>query len=147
MNELKKYDGKNVPSSEFNVKYYDSNNVDGTPYSLTQFAEALNYLKTANAIRAKEGVKELKISYYLMAVSAIQNQVSSITHYHANMYSGEFAENLYLTSKMPDSKEFQKKTELLTSIDLKRLVEVKFNQLKLKRNLHSYIGGLMKNQV
>lgn len=118
MNELKKYDGKNVPSGKFDVKYYDSKNVDGTPYSLTQFAEALNYLKTANAIRAKEGVKELKISYYLMAVSAIQNQVSSITHYHANMYSGEFAENLYLTSKMPDSKEFQKEDG---TIDIDRL--------------------------
>lgn len=118
MNELKKYDGKNVPSNEFDVKYYDSKNVDGTPYSLTQFAEALNYLKTANAIRAKEGAKELKISYYLMAVSAIQNQVSSITHYHANMYSGEFAENLYLTSKMPDSKEFQKEDG---TIDIDRL--------------------------
>ena len=121
MNELKKYDGKNVPSGELDVKYYDSKNVDGTPYSLTQFAEALNYLKTANAIREKEGAKELKISYYLMAVSAIQNQVSSITHYHANMYSGEFAENLYLTSRMPDSKEFQKADG---TIDIDRLESI-----------------------
>lgn len=117
LSRLKSYDGKEGTFADGStIKYYDSKNVDGTPYSLTQFAEALNYLKTANAIREKEGVKELKISYCLMATAALQNQVSSITHYHSQLYS--VGENLYMTSRMPDSKEFQKADG---TIDIDRL--------------------------
>lgn len=115
--ELRKWDGQTIPNvKNENVKYYDSENYENTPFSLSNFIESLNYLKTANAIRAKEGVKELKLSYYLSVVAAVQNNVSSLTQYHSHLHN--VGENLYLTSVMPDSTEFQKEDG---TIDIDRL--------------------------
>ena len=67
--ELEKYDG----IKEGSATIYDSKNYDKTMASLSDLKEALNYIKMCNQIRAYEGQAPLKVSYYLMTISAIQN--------------------------------------------------------------------------
>lgn len=98
--ELEKYDGKTVGSATI----YDSKNYDKTMASLSDLHEALNYIKMCNQIRAYEGVAPLKVSYYLMSVSAIQNQFTSVKWGHSEIYS--FAENIYGSSRDYNSTDF-----------------------------------------
>lgn len=98
--ELEKYDGKTVGSATI----YDSKNYDKTMASLSDLHEALNYIKMCNQIRAYEGVAPLKVSYYLMSVSAIQNQFTSVKWGHSEIYP--FAENIYGSSRDYNSTDF-----------------------------------------
>lgn len=98
--ELEKYDGKKVGSATI----YDSKNYDKTMASLSDLKEALNYIKMCNQIRAYEGVAPLKVSYYLMSVSAIQNQFTSVKWGHSEIYP--FAENIYGSSRDYNSTDF-----------------------------------------
>ena len=98
--ELEKYDGKTVGSATI----YDSKNYDKTMASLSDLKEALNYIKMCNQIRAYEGVAPLKVSYYLMSVSAIQNQFTSVKWGHSEIYP--FAENIYGSSRDYNSTDF-----------------------------------------
>ena len=98
--ELEKYDGKTVGSATI----YDSKNYDKTIASLSDLHEALNYIKMCNQIRAYEGVAPLKVSYYLMSVSAIQNQFTSVKWGHSEIYP--FAENIYGSSRDYNSTDF-----------------------------------------
>lgn len=98
--ELEKYDGKTVGSATI----YDSKNYDKTMASLSDLKEALNYIKMCNQIRAYEGVAPLKVSYYLLAVSAIQNEFTSVKWGHSEIYP--FAENIYGSSRDYNSTDF-----------------------------------------
>lgn len=98
--ELEKYDGKKVGSATI----YDSKNYDKTMASLSDLKEALNYIKMCNQIRAYEGVAPLKVSYYLLAVSAIQNEFTSVKWGHSEIYP--FAENIYGSSRDYNSTDF-----------------------------------------
>lgn len=98
--ELEKYDGKTVGSATI----YDSKNYDKTMASLSDLQEGLNYIKMCNQIRAYEGVVPLKVSYYLMSVSAIQNQFTSVKWGHSEIYP--FAENIYGSSRDYNSTDF-----------------------------------------
>lgn len=97
--ELEKYDGveytaKSTMSENIGTAtIYDSKNYDQTMASLSDLKEAINYIKMCNAIREYEGLSPLKVSYYLMTVSAIQNQYSSVTIDHSAKYN--VGENLY----------------------------------------------------
>lgn len=113
--ELEKYDGKTVGSATI----YDSKNYDKTMASLSDLQEALNYIKMCNQIRAYEGVAPLKVSYYLMSVSAIQNQYSSVTLGHSKIY--RVGENLYWSSQDNNSKDFLDKNGNLDVDYLDRL--------------------------
>ena len=98
--ELEKYDGKKVGSATI----YDSKNYDKTMASLSDLKEALNYIKMCNQIRAYEGSDPLKVSYYLLAVSAIQNEFTSVKWGHSEIYP--FAENIYGSSRDYNSTDF-----------------------------------------
>lgn len=98
--ELEKYDGIKVGSATI----YDSKNYDKTMASLSDLKEALNYIKMCNQIRAYEGVAPLKVSYYLLAVSAIQNEFTSVKWGHSEIYP--FAENIYGSSRDYNSTDF-----------------------------------------
>ena len=98
--ELEKYDGIKVGSATI----YDSKNYDKTMASLSDLKEALNYIKMCNQIRAYEGVAPLKVSYYLLAVSAIQNEFTSVKWGHSEIYL--FAENIYGSSRDYNSTDF-----------------------------------------
>lgn len=98
--ELEKYDGIKVGSATI----YDSKNYDKTMASLSDLKEALNYIKMCNLIRAYEGVAPLKVSYYLLAVSAIQNEFTSVKWGHSEIYP--FAENIYGSSRDYNSTDF-----------------------------------------
>lgn len=98
--ELEKYDGKTVGSATI----YDSKDYDKTMASLSDLKEALNYIKMCNQIRAYEGVAPLKVSYYLMSISAIQNQYSSVNLGHSKLYP--VGENLYWNSVNATATEF-----------------------------------------
>ena len=113
--ELEKYDGKTVGSATI----YDSKNYDKTMASLSDLKEALNYIKMCNQIRAYEGVAPLKVSYYLMSVSAIQNQYSSVTLGHSQKY--RVGENLYWSSRDNKSEDFLDKNG---NLDVKSLYEL-----------------------
>lgn len=113
--ELEKYNGQTVGSATI----YDSKNYDKTMASLSDLKEALNYIKMCNQIRAYEGVAPLKVSYYLMSVSAIQNQYSSVTLGHSQIY--RVAENLYWSSQDNNSKDFLDKNGNLDVDYLDRL--------------------------
>lgn len=113
--ELEKYDGKTVGSATI----YDSKNYDKTMASLSDLHEALNYIKMCNQIRAYEGVAPLKVSYYLMSVSAIQNQYSSVNLGHSKLY--EVGENLYWSSQDNNSEDFLDKNG---NLDVKSLYEL-----------------------
>ena len=113
--ELEKYDGKLVGSATI----YDSKNYDKTMASLSDLKEALNYIKMCNQIRAYEGVAPLKVSYYLLAVSAIQNQYSSVNLGHSKLY--EVGENLYWSSQDNNSEDFLDKNG---NLDVKSLYEL-----------------------
>lgn len=113
--ELEKYDGKTVGSATI----YDSKNYDKTMASLSDLKEALNYIKMCNQIRAYEGVAPLKVSYYLMSVSAIQNQYSSVNLGHSKLY--EVGENLYWSSQDNNSEDFLDKNG---NLDVKSLYEL-----------------------
>lgn len=113
--ELEKYDGKKVGS----VTIYDSNYYDKTMASLSDLKEALNYIKMCNQIREYEGVAPLKVSYYLMSVSAIQNQYSSVNLGHSKLY--EVGENLYWSSQDNNSEDFLDKNG---NLDVKSLYEL-----------------------
>ncbi|MEE0491225.1 CAP domain-containing protein [Catenibacterium sp.] len=113
--ELEKYDGKTVGSATI----YDSKNYDKTMASLSDLKEALNYIKMCNQIRAYEGVAPLKVSYYLMSVSAIQNQYSSVNFGHSKLY--EVGENLYWSSQDNNSEDFLDKNG---NLDVKSLYEL-----------------------
>lgn len=113
--ELEKYDGKKVGSATI----YDSKNYDKTMASLSDLKEALNYIKMCNQIRAYEGVAPLKVSYYLMSVSAIQNQYSSENLGHSKLY--EVGENLYWSSQDNNSEDFLDKNG---NLDVKSLYEL-----------------------
>lgn len=108
--ELEKYDGVEFTGeSTFSgntgtTSIYDSKNYDKTCASLTDLKEAINYIKMCNAIREYEGVAPLKVSYYLMAVSAIQNEYSSVTIDHSRKYN--VGENLYWRTGDYKSKDF-----------------------------------------
>lgn len=113
--ELEKYDGKTVGSATI----YDSKNYDKTMASLSDLHEALNYIKMCNQIRAYEGVAPLKVSYYLMSVSAIQNQYSSVNLGHSKLY--EVGENLYWSSQDNNSEDFLDENG---NLDVKSLYEL-----------------------
>ena len=113
--ELEKYNGQTVGSATI----YDSKNYDKTMASLSDLKEALNCIKMCNQIRAYEGVAPLKVSYYLMSVSAIQNQYSSVTLGHSQIY--RVAENLYWSSQDNNSKDFLDKNGNLDVDYLDRL--------------------------
>lgn len=113
--ELEKYDGQTVGSATI----YDSKNYDKTMASLSDLKEALNYIKMCNQIRAYEGVAPLKVSYYLMSVSAIQNQYSSVNLGHSKLY--EVGENLYWSSQDNNSEDFLDKNG---NLDVKSLYEL-----------------------
>ena len=113
--ELEKNDGKTVGSATI----YDSKNYDKTMASLSDLQEALNYIKMCNQIRAYEGVAPLKVSYYLMSVSAIQNQYSSVNLGHSKLY--EVGENLYWSSQDNNSEDFLDKNG---NLDVKSLYEL-----------------------
>ena len=113
--ELEKNDGKTVGSATI----YDSKKYDKTMASLSDLQEALNYIKMCNQIRAYEGVAPLKVSYYLMSVSAIQNQYSSVNLGHSQIYS--VGENLYWSSRDNKSEDFLDKNGKL---DVKSLYEL-----------------------
>ncbi|WP_295290173.1 CAP domain-containing protein [uncultured Catenibacterium sp.] len=98
--ELEKYDGKTVGSATI----YDSKNYDKTIASLSDLQEALNYIKMCNQIRAYEGAAPLKVSYYLMVVSAIQNEYTSVKWGHSQIY--EVAENIYGSTRDYNSTDF-----------------------------------------
>ena len=98
--ELEKYDGKTVGSATI----YDSKKYDKTMASLSDLKEALNYIKMCNQIRAYEGQAPLKVSYYLMTISAIQNQYSSVSVNHSKLYP--VGENLYWNSINATATEF-----------------------------------------
>ena len=100
--ELEKYDGKTVGSTT--VTIYDSKNYDKTIASLSDLQEALNYIKMCNQIRAYEGSAPLKVSYYLMVVSAIQNEYTSVKWGHSQIYP--VAENIYGSSRDYNSTDF-----------------------------------------
>ena len=87
--------------------------------SLFDLKEALNYIKMCNQIRAYEGVAPLKVSYYLMSVSAIQNQYSSVNLGHSKLY--EVGENLYWSSQDNNSEDFLDKNG---NLDVKSLYEL-----------------------
>lgn len=97
--ELEKYDGveytakSTMSGNTGTATIYDSKNYDQTMASLSDLKEAINYIKMCNAIREYEGLSPLKVSYYLMTVSAIQNQYSSVTIDHSAKYN--VGENLY----------------------------------------------------
>ena len=98
--ELEKYDGvKTGPAT-----IYDSKNYDQTMASLSDLQEALSYIKMCNQIRAYEGQAPLKVSYYLMTISAIQNQYSSVSVNHSFLYP--VGENLYWNSINATATEF-----------------------------------------
>ena len=113
--ELEKYNGQTVGSATI----YDSKNYDKTMASLSDLKEALNYIKMCNQIRAYEGVAPLKVSYYLMSVSAIQNQYSSVNLGHSKLY--EVGENLYWSSQDNNSEDFLDKN---SNLDVKHLYEL-----------------------
>ncbi|MBD9122580.1 MAG: hypothetical protein EGQ08_03990 [Catenibacterium mitsuokai] len=113
--ELEKYDGIKVGSATV----YDSKDYDKTMASLFDLKEALNYIKMCNQIRAYEGVAPLKVSYYLMSVSAIQNQYSSVNLGHSKLY--EVGENLYWSSQDNNSEDFLDKN---SNLDVKHLYEL-----------------------
>ena len=113
--ELEKFDGKTVGSATI----YDSKNYDKTMGSLSDLKEALNYIKMCNQIRAYEGSAPLKVSYYLMSVSAIQNQYSSVNLAHSKLY--EVGENLYWSSQDNNSEDFLDKNGNLDVDYLNRL--------------------------
>lgn len=98
--ELEKYDG----IKEGSATIYDSKNYDKTMASLSDLKEALNYIKMCNQIRAYEGSDPLKVSYYLLAVSAIQNEFTSVKWGHSEIYP--FAENIYGSSRDYNSTDF-----------------------------------------
>lgn len=113
--ELEKFDGKTIGSATI----YDSKNYDKTMASLSDLKEALNYIKMCNQIRAYEGSAPLKVSYYLMSVSAIQNQYSSVNLAHSKLY--EVGENLYWSSQDNNSEDFLDKNGNLDVDYLNRL--------------------------
>ena len=113
--ELEKYDG----IKEGSATIYDSKDYDKTMASLSDLKEALNYIKMCNQIRAYEGVAPLKVSYYLMSVSAIQNQYSSVTLGHSQKY--RVGENLYWSSQDNNSEDFLDKNGNLDVDYLDRL--------------------------
>lgn len=113
--ELEKYDGKTVGSATI----YDSKNYDKTMASLSDLKEALNYIKMCNQIRAYEGVAPLKVSYYLMSISAIQNQYSSVNLGHSKLYP--VGENLYWNSVNATATEFLDENG---NLDVKHLYEL-----------------------
>ena len=98
--ELEKYDGKIVGSATI----YDSKNYDKTMASLSHLQDALNFIKMCNQIRAYENVAPLKVSYFLMSVSAIQNEYTSVKWGHSQIYP--VGENIYGSSKDYDSTKF-----------------------------------------
>ena len=98
--ELEKYDGKTVGSATI----YDSKNYDKTMASLSHLQDALNFIKMCNQIRAYENVAPLKVSYFLMSVSAIQNEYTSVKWGHSQIYP--VGENIYGSSKDYDSTKF-----------------------------------------
>lgn len=116
--ELEKYDGKTVESAG-SVTIYDSKNYDKTMASLSDLKEALNYIKMCNQIRAYEGVAPLKVSYYLMSISAIQNQYSSVNLGHSKLYP--VGENLYWNSVNATATEFLDENG---NLDVKHLYEL-----------------------
>ena len=99
--ELEKYDGKTVGSATI----YDSKNYDKTIASLSHLQDALNFIKMCNQIRAYENVAPLKVSYFLMSVSAIQNEYTSVKWGHSLIYP-QFGENIYGSSRDYDSTKF-----------------------------------------
>lgn len=125
---LNTYRDKDINVSGYQgVKAYDTQNIDGSVFSIQQFRESLNFIKTGNAIRAYEDelfkkvceeegrdevyyeqfkIKQLDVSFYLMAVAAVQNNYSSLLNYHSEKYN--IAENLYMTDYDTDSKTFHK---------------------------------------
>ena len=113
--ELEKYDGIKVGSATI----YDSKNYDKTMASLSDLKEALNYIKMCNQIRAYEGVAPLKVSYYLMSISAIQNQYSSVSLNHSKLYP--VGENLYWNSVNATATEFLDENG---NLDVKHLYEL-----------------------
>lgn len=98
--ELEKFDG----IKEGSATIYDSKYYDKTMASLSDLKEALNYIKMCNQIRAYEGSDPLKVSYYLLAVSAIQNEFTSVKWGHSEIYP--FAENIYGSSRDYNSTDF-----------------------------------------
>lgn len=124
---LDTYRDKDINIGGKTIKAYDTKNIDGSVFSIQQFRESLNFIKTGNAIRAYEDelfkkvcedegrdeayyeqfkIKQLDVSFYLMAVAAVQNNYSSLLNYHSEKYN--ISENLYMTDYDTDSKTFHK---------------------------------------
>ena len=125
--ELEKYDGKTYTENGVTATIYDSKNYDQTIASLADLKEAINYIKIANAIREYEGQTPFKISYYLMAVSAIQNEYSSVKINHSEIYN--VAENLAYETRKRDSNEYFEENG---KFDVEKLDKFGRGELKLE---------------